>query len=172
MQKEKRRNSIPSTPTNILIHFNLSSQLFYSSSVIVSRGHNIVTQLLKIISYIWTIDRMRKLRDIALIWRHNHISILAGKIVKPVFCPTSKAVPQYTNASDDLPVNNTVLRVSKIYRGVTEDSVLLRNDTVLYGVIGYQPLEGTQYLHLQPSVSFHLMNTAHEVHSFKTSWSD
>jgi len=73
-------------------------------------------------------------------------------------------------ASHDLPVNNnTVLRVSKFYKGVTEDSVLLRYDAVLHSVIGYQPLEGTQYLHLQASVSFHLMNTADEVHSFKTS---
>ena len=34
----------------MLVHFNLSSQLFYCSSAILSRGHNIVTQLLKIIS--------------------------------------------------------------------------------------------------------------------------
>jgi len=74
-----------------------------------------------------------------------------------VFCPTGTAVSQYRNASHDLPVhNNTALRVSKLYKGVTEDSVLPGYDTVLRGVIGYQPLEGTQYLLLQASVKFPL----------------
>jgi hypothetical protein len=59
------------------------------------------------------------------------------KNVEPEFFPRGTALSQYTNASDDLPVNNNaLLRVSKFYKGVTEDSVLLGYDAVLHGVIG------------------------------------